>query len=307
MTKYYTIQAGRIVVTDKSEAKIAFLVNPAQEEISDLIKDYEIDDHTAFSISDSDELARLEYEDDHIAIVYKRPKNYSATDYFQFRVSSVGVFLFKDFVIVVSDSELPITNEKKFNKLTSLKMFVLKLLNLSVFHFNEHLRIINKMSNELEAKHLSDLDKKEYLAIFGLSKSLVYYTNAVSSNETMLKKLQMSRSLKFDENEQDLLEEIIIENSQCKRLTEIYSSILSSMMVSHEVSNEGNTSDDINALKVLTVLTIVIMIPTAVASLFSMNVTYPFNVESPLTFWIIFILMMSGTFSFWLWLNKKKM
>jgi magnesium transporter len=307
MTKYYKLLGGRVAVTDKSEATIAFLVNPEQEEINDLIKNYEIDDHTAFSVSDSDELARLEYEDDHVAMIYKRPKSYSTSDYFQFRVSSAGIFLFKNFVIIVSDSELPITDERKFSKLTSLKMFVLKLLNLSVFHFNEHLRIINRMSNELEAKHLSDLDKKEYLAIFGLSKSLVYYTNAVSSNETMFRKLQMSRGLKFDENEQDLLEEIIIENTQCKRLTEIYSNILSSMMASHEASNEGNTSDDINAVKILTVVSIIIMIPTSVASIFSMNVKYPFDEGNVFVFWSIFIFMSALAFGFWKWLRRKNL
>jgi len=307
MTKHYKLQAGRLVLSEANGAQVIALVSPEQEEISALIKNYQLDEHTLSSVSDADELARLEYEDDHIAIIYKRPKNYSAAEHFQFRVASAGVFLFENLVIIVSDIELPLADEKKFSKLSSLKMLVLKLLSFSTLHFYEHLHIINKMSNELEEKHIYNLKKEEYLIVFGLSKSLVYYMNAISSNEALLKRMQISRNLNFDESEQEILDDIIIENSQCKRLTEIYSSVLENMMSSHEVSHESSSSNDINALKVLTILTIVIMIPTAVASLFSMNVTYPFNVESPFTFWVIFTLMMSGTFAFWLWLNRKKM
>jgi len=307
MKKHYKLQAGRLVLSDASDAQVIALVSPEPEEIGVLMKNYQIDEHTLSSVSDSDELARLEYEDDHIAIIYKRPKNYSAAEHFQFRVASAGIFIFENLLIVVSDIELPLGDEKKFSKLTSLKMLALKLLSFSTLHFYEHLRVINKMSNELEEKHIYKLKKEEYLIVFGLSKSLVYYMNAISSNEALLKRMQISRNLNFDENEQEILDDIIIENSQCKRLTEIYSSVLESIMSSHEVSQESSSSNDINALKVLTVLTIVIMIPTAVASLFSMNVTYPFSVDSPITFWVIFTLMMGGTFAFWLWLNRKKM
>jgi len=307
MKKHYKLQAGRLVLSDASDAQVIALVTPEPEEIAALIKNYQLDEHTLSSVSDSDELARLEYEDEHIAIIYKRPKNYSAAEHFQFRVASAGIFIFENLLIVVSDIELPLGDEKKFSKLTSLKMLALKLLSFSTLHFYEHLRVINKMSNELEEKHIYKLKKEEYLIVFGLSKSLVYYMNAISSNEALLKRMQISRNLNFDENEQEILDDIIIENSQCKRLTEIYSSVLESIMSSHEVSQESSSSNDINALKVLTVLTIVIMIPTAVASLFSMNVTYPFSVDSPITFWVIFTLMMGGTFAFWLWLNRKKM
>jgi Mg2+ and Co2+ transporters len=269
MTKHYKLQAGRLVLSDASEAQVIALVSPEQEEINALIKNYQIDDHTLTSAFDADELARLEYEDEHIAIIYKRPKNYSAAEHFQFRIASSGIFLFENLVIIVSDIELPLADEKKFSKLSSLKMLVLKLLSFSTLHFYEHLRVINRMSNELEAKHIYNLKKEEYLIVFGLSKSLVYYMNAISSNEALLKRMQMSRNLNFDENEQEILDDIIIENSQCKRLTEIYSSVLESIMSSHEVSQESSSSNDINALKVLTVLTIVIMIPTAVASLFT--------------------------------------
>jgi magnesium transporter len=306
MAEYYKLQAGRVLFASESEAQIIVLVSPSQEEIGALIKNYQIDEHTLNSVFDADELARLEYEDEHTAIIYKRPKNCSAVEHFQFRIGSAGLFLFKDLLIIIADNTPPLTDERKFSKLGSLKTLVLKLMNLSVVHFNEHLRVINRMCNELEEKHLYKLKKEEYLIVFGLSKSLVYYTNAIASNEVLLKKMQISRSLSFDENEQELLDDIIIENSQCKRLTEIYSSVLTNMMTSHEVSHESSTSGDIGALKTLTILSVVIMMPTAITSMFSMNVLYPFDAESPIAFWLIFISLIAIIVSFWLWQIKKK-
>jgi magnesium transporter len=306
MTKHYKLQAGRLVLCEASEAQVITLVSPEQEEIGALIKNYQIDEHNLSSVFDSDELARLEYEDEHVAIIYKRPKNYSAAEHFQFRIASSGIFLFENLVIIISDIELPLADEKKFSKLSSLKMLVLKLLSFSTLHFYEHLRIINKMSNELEAKHIYKLKKEEYLIVFGLSKSLVYYMNAISSNEALLKRMQISRNLNFDENEQEILDDIIIENLQCKRLTEIYSSVLENMMSSHEVSHESSTSGDIGALKILTILSVVIMIPTSVASVFSMNLKYPFDEEASYIFWIILSFMVIGAITFWIWQIRKK-
>jgi len=306
MTKHYKLQAGRLVLAEANEAQVIALVSPDQEEIGALIKNYQLDDHTLSSAFDADELARLEYEDEHIAIIYKRPKNYSAAEHFQFRIASSGVFLFENLVIIVSDIDLPLTDEKKFSKLSSLKMLVLKLLSFSTLHFYEHLRIMNRMSNELEAKHIYKLKKEEYLIVFGLSKSLVYYMNAISSNEALLKRMQISRNLNFDENEQEVLDDIIIENLQCKRLTEIYSSVLENMMSSHEVSHESSTSGDVGALKIVTILSVLIAVPTSVSSIFSMNLRYPFDVESSYIFWIIIAIMLLLAISFWVWQSKKK-
>ncbi|GHV16291.1 magnesium transporter [Fibrobacterales bacterium] len=302
MIKPYRLQNGKLVAAERSEAQIVVLVNPGQEEINYLIKKYQLDEHTLSSAFDSDELARLEYEDEHTAIIYKRPKNYSAADHFQFRVSSSGVFLFDNLVIVISDGELPLTDERKFSKIASLKMFALKLLNFSVTHFNEHLRIINRMSDELEQRLIYDNSHDEYLTVFGLSKSLVYYINAISSNETLLKKLQMNRSIGFNEIEQELLDDIIIENAQCRRQAEIYSNILSSMMSAHE----SIVSNDLNYLvKTLNVVTIGIMVPTFVVSAMSMNVAYPFDAESPHVIWFILLAVILSTLGF-MWVQKKK-
>ena len=187
MLKYYKLEAGRVATADQQNAQIVVLVNPDQEQRTLLINEHQIDEHTLASALDTDELARLEYEEDHTAIIFKKPKSYAAEDQFQFRVGSFGIFLFDDTVIVLSDTELPLMDEKRFSKMTSLKMFVLKLLNYSIYHFNEHLKIISRINDELESKLKIAMANKYLLYMFGLNKGLVYYVNAISSNEMLLK------------------------------------------------------------------------------------------------------------------------
>jgi len=302
MINYYRLYAGRVIATtQKSDAQIILLVSPDQEEANEIIKQYQLDEHTFNSSFDADELARLECEDEHFAMICKCPKNYSANAQFQFRISSFGIFLFEDIVIVTADSKLPLSDEKRFSRIYSLKMFALKLIGHSIIHFNEHLRIVNKMSDEFEQRLVYKTVRGEYLSAFGLSKSLVYYVNAISSNGALLQKLQITHSLGFGETEKEFLDDIVIENTQCRKQAEIYSNILVSMMSAHEniVSNDLNTM-----LKVLNVITIGIMVPTFVVSAFSMNVNYPMNMESNWAFWLIMLLMVSATVSF-IFVQKK--
>lgn len=304
MLKYYRLDSGRVAPADEDNAQIVVMVNPDQEQRTLLINKHQIDEHTLASAFDTDELARLEYEDEHTAIIFKKPKSYAAEDQFQFRVGSFGIFLFSDTVIVLSDTELPLMDEKRFGKMTSLKMFALKLLNYSIFHFNEHLRIISRINDELEAKLKIAMANKYLLYMFGLSKGLVYYLNAISSNEMLLKKLQMSRSLEFTEAERELLDDIMIENGQCLRQAEIYSNILSGMMD----ARASIVANNLNILmKTLNVVTVGIMVPTFVVSAFSMNVPLPFGLQhTSLSFWLIMGLATLSVGGFmWVWKAKK--
>lgn len=304
MLKYYKLEAGRVATADQQNAQIVVLVNPDQEQRTLLINEHQIDEHTLASALDTDELARLEYEEDHTAIIFKKPKSYAAEDQFQFRVGSFGIFLFDDTVIVLSDTELPLMDEKRFSKMTSLKMFVLKLLNYSIYHFNEHLKIISRINDELESKLKIAMANKYLLYMFGLNKGLVYYVNAISSNEMLLKKLQMGRSLEFTETERELLDDIQIENTQCLRQAEIYSNILAGMMD----ARASIVSNNLNSLmKTLNVVTVGIMVPTFVVSAFSMNVPLPYGMQrTTLSFWLILGLASLSVGGFmWVWKAKK--
>jgi len=302
ITRFEIIQ-GRIASSEQEKSSIFVFTNPDENEKKYLIEELKIDEHTLASALDPDELSRLEFEPDHTAIIFKRPRNYSAKDKLLFKVGSCGVFLFKNRLILVQTEDLPLFDGKQFSNIQTLTEAVLKLLYRSIFHFLEHLKVITMITDELERKINKAMENKYLLNLFTLEKSLVYYLNSINSNGGLIEKLKNnSVKLGFTPGEIELLDDLIIENNQCYRQSEIYSNILASLMDAR-ASIVGN---NLNVLmKTLNLIMLAIMVPTLVVSIFSMNVPIP-GQQHTLSFWMILILALISVGGIMLIWKRKK-
>ncbi len=302
ITRFEIIQ-GRIASSEQEQSSILVFTNPDENEKKYLIEELKIDEHTLASALDPDELSRLEFEPDHTAIIFKRPRNYSAKDKLLFKVGSCGVFLFKNRLILVQTEDLPLFDGKQFSNIQTLTEAVLKLLYRSIFHFLEHLKVITMITDELERKINKAMENKYLLNLFTLEKSLVYYLNSINSNGGLIEKLKNnSVKLGFTPGEIELLDDLIIENNQCYRQSEIYSNILASLMDAR-ASIVGN---NLNVLmKTLNLIMLAIMVPTLVVSIFSMNVPIP-GQQHTLSFWMILILALISVGGIMLIWKRKK-
>jgi magnesium transporter len=282
--KRYDIESGKVIESGKETAAIMLFDNPSAQEQKYLIETFNIDEHTLGSSLDPEETPRLEFERDHAAIIFKRPKNYSGKDQLEFKVTSMGLFIFEEKLIIIMSEDLPLFTGKRFTNVTGLHDVVLKLIYNSITHYTEHLRVINLISEEIEDKMAESMDNRYLLNLFSLEKSLVYYANAIGSNGFVLDKLRnLSSRVGFDETSRELLEDIIVENGQCQKQADIYSNILASLMD----ARASIVSNNLNLLmKNLNAVTIWIMVPTFVVSAFSMNVRIPMQ-EHPNAFWMI--------------------
>lgn len=302
MLKVYKLTDNKIIQAEDGDGNIFIYINPDENERKFLVEEYKVDEHTLNSSLDPDELSRLEYEPDHVALIFKSPKNYSPKEQsLLFKVNSIGAFLFKDKLVIVTSEEIPFFPVKQFAKVTALNNVLLKLIYSSTFHFLEHLKVINMISDEIERKISTAMENKYLLNQFTLGKSLVFYQNAINSNSVLLEKLKLnSAKLNFTLEEVELLDDLIIENNQCYRQAEIYSNILASLMD----AKASIISNNLNVLmKTLNIITIMIMVPTFVVSAFSMNVKIPFQ-NHPQAFILIMslaLISVASFFLFWKW------
>ncbi|MEW6686011.1 MAG: magnesium transporter CorA family protein [Candidatus Edwardsbacteria bacterium] len=299
MLKRYQIVSERIVESDEEKSPILVYFNPDESEKQFLVDNYKIDEHTLNSALDPDEPSRLEFEPNHLAFIFKRPRNYSAKDYLLFKAATMGVFFSSDFLILVLNEEINPFDGKHFAKVTSLANLMLKLIYRSIYHFLEHLRVMTMISDDLEQKINRSMENKHLINLFTLQKSLVYYLNAIDSNGVLVEKLKNNAiKVGFTQEELEFLDDIIIENSQCYRQAEIYSNILASLMD----ARASIVNNNLNVLmKTLNVIVIAIMMPTFVVSVFSMNVKIPLQ-NLTYAFWIIAglaIFSMLGFLLFW--------
>jgi magnesium transporter len=201
---------------------------------------------------------------------------------------------------VTAEDTLPFEG-KVFQQLKSLPDLVLKILFRCIQHFEEHLKVVSMITEELEGEIARSMENRHLLNMFTIEKSLVYYLNAVGSNGRVLDKLKASAvKVGLAEEDLELLDDVIIENNQCRELADTYSQVLSGLMD----ARVSIVSNNLNVLmKTLTLVMIAIMVPNLVVSIFSMNVKMPFiHEEAAWAFWVILALAgcsVAGVHAFW--------
>ncbi len=301
MRSYYRVaeDAGTVVRCDPQDAQIIVFNSPTIEDEADLLEFYNIDYHTLHSSLDPDELSRLEFETDHAAIIFKRPKSFSADDNFLLKLTSTGVFLYEDRIVVVMPDDAPLFEGRAPLRIFTVQDVILRLLYQSISHFEGHLKAINMLSDSLERRIISSMETRYLLNMFALEKSLVYILNAIHSNAALFDKMKASSRLGLDHDQTRILEDIIIENQQCLRRSEIYSEVIAGLMD----ARASIVSHNLNILiKQFTIWTIAIMLANLVIGIFSMNVKLPLPMDGAMwPFYVInFLAVASGVAIFWI-------
>jgi len=231
MHKKFDIVDRVVVLSDREESLVDFYINPDEKEKQKILENLDFDEHTLSSALDADEISRVEFEKDYTFIIWKRPNNYSFDTDLHFKVSSIGIILSAEKIIVILTDDYELYDRREFSKVNSLFDYFLKILFYTIRHYVDHIKAINIMSKELQNKINLSLENKYLIQMFSLSESLVYYINAIGANSTVLVKLLNSaRKIGFTPDEIEVLEDLIIENNQCYKQAEIYSTILSGLM-----------------------------------------------------------------------------
>lgn len=252
------------------------VIDPSPEEIIQLQILGIPQDYILYPL-DVDERARTERENGDVLIVLRIP-------YFQGRNADVpyttiplGIILNECTIVTVCKRDNEILQELISGRIKGLstakrQRFILRLLLVSAHKYLNYLREITKVVDALEDQLQLSTRNKEVLELLKFQKSLTYFTTALKSNELMMERLQRSQMFKAFPEDEDLLEDVLTENQQAIEMTNIASNILSSMMDAFA----SIISNNLNAvMKFLASITIVLSLPTMIASFYGMNVRLP--------------------------------
>lgn len=264
------------------------LCAPTKAELDSVVKMTGVDADFLRASLDEEERSRIEAEDGQTLILVDTPVIETGESGHEYITIPFGIVLMPNCIITVCLKEAPITKDfytgrvrgfstKKCNR------FILQLLYRNAARFLYHLRIIDKRSTELETELHKSMKNKELIGMLGLEKSLVYFSTSLKGNEAVLERLLRMSFIRRYPDDTDLLEDVIIENKQAIEMCTIYRDILSGTMdaFASVISNNLNI-----VMKILTLITIIMTIPTIVASLWGMNVMVPFA-TNPFGFWIV--------------------
>ena len=275
MIKFYTSEDGSLRQIDSPTAGCWIsVIEPNPQEIKELIEVYGLDSGFVRSSIDEEESSRIEREDDQTLVIVDTPVSSVDDDKnLLFYTLPIGIILTDDYVFTISSKETRILDEAVNGSIRNLQpklktRFVLQLLLRIATLFLVYLKQIDKTSSAAE-QELHDAMKNELLMqLLALEKSLVYFSTSLKANEATIEKIFRGRVIKLYDEDQDLLEDVLIEMKQAIEMASIYTGILSSMMdgFSSVISNNLNL-----VMWRLTIITIIMAIPTMVYSFYGMK------------------------------------
>ncbi|WP_409291699.1 magnesium transporter CorA family protein [Peribacillus sp. SCS-37] len=310
MIEYFmTAESGRIEkVAEIQKGCWINMLSPNEEEIKLVSNRLEIPEHFFKDALDDEERSRIEREEQNVLIIVDFP--YIARDdagLHIYETIPIGMIITPECFITVSLKETPILMDFKNDKVKGFftykkTRFALQILFVISSYYLRYLKQINKKTDEAERELHQSMKNKELYTFLSLEKSLVYFTTSLKSNKVVLEKMLRLNTLKMYEEDKELLEDVIIENTQAIEMADTYSSILSGMMDAFAsiISNNLNI-----VMKFLTSITIILSFPTMVASFYGMNVALPFE-KSPHAFFITmgFAVFLSAMTTLIFWKRK---
>ncbi|TFG78583.1 MAG: magnesium transporter CorA family protein, partial [Spirochaetales bacterium] len=162
--------------------------------------------------------------------------------------------------------------------------FLLKLMGRAAILYLRYLKDLNRRTAAIERELQRSVKNNELVQLLAISSSLVFFTTSLRSDELVLEKLQKARIVRFKEDEAELLEDVATDFRQAIEMSNIYSDILAGMMDAYAsvISNNLNI-----VMKRLTIISITLLFPTFIASLYGMNVHLPFMESSSVFYWIL--------------------
>jgi len=277
------------------------LTKPDERELKRLRKIIPVQQELVDSLRDIDEIPTFSKRKGYTFVVLRVPKEYGLEEEeLQFATIPIGIFFTKDYFVTISFFETDL-----FSKLKKLefKMGGIEPVLMAFYALSRsYLSALKKLQKELYATE-GNLERattnEEILQLLEIEKSLVFFGTSLNANHLILGKIAQSPQVKRDQHYRELVDDTRREIKQAMNMVKIYSIINSEMVnaFSSVISNNLN-----KVIKTLTVVTLILMLPTLVASVYGMNITLPFQHHPyafEITMGISALLSIVGAMVFW--------
>lgn len=302
------LKNGRgLVPIEKWEPKCwVNIEQPTEQDKTYLLQELQIPEAFYNDIEDVDERPRIEIEDGWTLIILRLP--FKSTDIkLTFSTIPLGL-IFKDDIFVsicfhkseiISDF-ISYTKRKMINAKDNFDFTFRFILSSSVW-FLKYLKQINENIKLAENQLEKSIRNEDLQTLLQIEKCLVFFTTSLKGNDILVHRIK-NLKIHRDTFDNDLVEDVEIELRQALETTNIYSNILSGMMDAYAsvISNNLNI-----IMKQLTSISIILMIPTLIASLYGMNVPNSLE-DNHFGFWIVLLISFTlSTFGVIVFMKRK--
>ena len=272
MKTYWNTQGGLTQISEWQPNSWIQVTCPTEEDQQLLEEQFQIPDYFLSDISDTDERARYEYDDGWMLIILRIPYVKEVRSRTPYTTVPLGIIHKRDVTITVCYYETNMMidfvsfQQKRGVGFTDHVDMIFRLFLSSAVWYLKRLKQISMLVDKAKRNLDKEVNNESLIGLSRLQDSLTYFTTSIRGNENLLQKLKFK--LQIDELDADLIEDVNIEMTQARETTNIYSNILESTMDTYQsiINNNMNT-----IMRTLTSVTIILMLPTLVASFFGMN------------------------------------
>ena len=280
---------------------------PTEEDRQMLEEKYQIPDYFLSDISDTDERARYEYDDGWMLIILRIPYVKEVRSRTPYTTVPLGIIHKRDVTITVCYYETNMMidfvsyQQKRGEGFTDYVDMIFRLFLSSAVWYLKRLKQISLLIDKAKRNLDKEVNNESLIGLSRLQDSLTYFNTSIRGNETLLSKLKFK--LQIDELDADLIEDVTIEMTQARETTNIYSNILESTMDTYQsiINNNMNT-----IMRTLTSVTIILMLPTLVASFFGMNLVNGME-TNPVGFIVAIIISLLISVLSWFFFRHKRL
>lgn len=278
---------------------------PSQDDIDFLQNTLHVPDYYISDIADTDERARYDIDEGWVLIILRIPYVKEVKSRTPYTTIPLGIILKGNVCITLCNFETNMMidfvtyQQRRGLGFTDSVDMVFRLFLSSAVWFLKRLKQISARIEQAKLNLDRNVDNVDLIALSRLQDSLTYFVTSIRGNENLLAKLKFK--LPVDELDADMIEDVNIEMSQARETTSIYSNILESTMETYANIINNNMS---KVMKMLTSISIILMFPTLIASLFGMNLINGMETWT-LGFPIALVLCLVTTILFF-WYFKRK-
>ena len=278
------------------------LIAPSEEEIAELVEKLDVPEEFLRSPLDDEERPRIDTDEDtdSLLMIVDIPlvQDNGRPDLLE--TVPLGIIIKKRQIITVSLREVKILNAFAENQVKDLRVgyrnrFAIQIMYAAAGEFLRLLRQVDKSIESSEKELAKITTNKELYRLLDLSKTLVYFSTSLKSDEAVLEKLNHGpTTIRTYEEDEELLDDVIIEFKQAMEMADIYMSVVSHTLDAYASIINNNMND---IMKIMAAATIALSVPTIISSFFGQNCVMPWDAgfsSHPVPF---FVLLASGIFS----------
>ncbi len=255
---------------------------PTEEEVSELLT-LGMDEDMISDALDPHEVPRIEFDDEWTYLIARLP---DTDDDFNDFTTPILFGIHKEYVVTLSRDSLgrlwqPFIDKTRVRTSRRIELVVAMIEAVS----SQYQRRVATINRQMRAAtdDIHTLRARDIVTLTEYERKLNDYLDALLPMNWAIERLIANRSLRLKDDDKDDVEDISIDLEQvisrCKSLLRTITNVRDSYRAVMDTRlNE--------TIRLLTVITVALTIPTMVAGLYGMNVPLP-AAESPVTFWVV--------------------